>query len=274
MGRDTYAYWLAGANIAAGEPLYWAEVINDFGAYLYPPPFAQAWVPMSYLPEVVADWGWRLLGVLSVRYMAGSWQVAGLWWLYPGTIIEITAGNVTLQIAALTVAGLRGRAEGIFPATIVKFSAAAVVPFLWLRRPETRHGLVIGGVVAAAVVAVSFVVGPGLWHEYVDDLGGQSAMSMVNPSIIHVLPTPGADFLLRVGIASVIVIASVRYDSPHLAFAAAVLLTPVIWVQKLCVLLALLTLEGGAWLKPYLWRARGEEIAAPRADAPLRLDPL
>ena len=77
MGVDTYAYWLAGANVAAGETLYFAEGIDELGGYLYPPPFAQAWVPLSLIPEVIVDWGWRLLGVLSVRYMAGSWQVAG-----------------------------------------------------------------------------------------------------------------------------------------------------------------------------------------------------
>ena len=66
------------------------------------------------LPEVLTDWGWRALGLLSIRYMAGSWLVTGLWWLFPGSIIEITAGNVTFQIAALTVAGLRGIALGSF----------------------------------------------------------------------------------------------------------------------------------------------------------------
>ncbi len=150
----------------------------QLGGYLYPPPFAQAWVPLSFLPEVVVDWGWRILGVLSVRYMAGSWQVAGLWWLFPGTIVEITAGNVTFQVAALTVAGLRGRAEGILPAAVVKFSTLAVVPFLWLRRPETRRGLLVGGVAAAAIVVVSVLLAPDLWRDWVASIGGQGGFSL------------------------------------------------------------------------------------------------
>ena len=266
LGRDTYAYWLAGTHIVEGEPLYGIETIDELGAYLYPPPFAQLWVPLSFLPGLLVDWGWRILGILSIRYMAGSWQIAGLWWLYPGTIIEITAGNVTFQMAALTVAGLRGRAEGIFPAAIVKFSAVAVVPFIWLRRPQARRGLVVGGVIAAGAVGLSVLLGPDLWREYLGDLGGQGSLSMDHPSIIHILPTPAVDFLLRIAIAAAIVVASVRYDSPHLAYVAAFLITPVIWVQKLCALLALLTLENDDWLKPYRWPWGKKDAAASDPD--------
>lgn len=253
MGVDTYAYWLAGANVAAGDSPYLAHSIQDLGGYLYPPPFAQAWVPLSSLPATLIDWGWRVLGVLSVRYMAGSWQVAGLWWLFPGSIVEITAGNITFQIAAVTVAGLRGHAEGVLPAAIVKFSTVAVVPFLWLRRPATRHGLLLGSAVAAAVLAVSFVLDPGLWREYVDFIVGQGALANENASIVTILPTPAADFLLRLAIAAAVVVAAIRFDSPHLAYVAAFLLTPTLWVQRFSVLLALLTLENDEWLRPYRW---------------------
>ncbi len=253
LGRDTYAYWLAGANALAGEPLYGATTIEEFGAYLYPPPFAQVWAPISLLPEVIADWGWRILGVLSIRYMAGSWQMAGVWWLVPGSITEISAGNVTFQMAALTVAGLRGHAQGIFPAAIVKFSSVAVVPFIWFRRPRARRGLLVGGVIAFALVALSALLGPGLWREYLSALDSIGALQAEHPSIIRLLPTAGADYLLRLVVLGVVVVASVRFDSPHLAFVAAVFLTPVLWGQKLCVLVALLTLEDDRLPRPFLW---------------------
>lgn len=266
MGVDTYAYWLAGANIAAGASPYGAETIQDLGGYLYPPPFAQMWVPMSAMPSVIVDWGWRVLGVVSVRYMAGSWQVAGLWWLFPGSIVEITAGNVTFQVAALTVAGLRGRAEGVLPAAVVKFSTVAVVPFLWVRRPETRRGLLVGGVVAAAMVAASVALAPDLWRDWVDFMGTQGGEVIDNASIVTILPTPAADFLLRVAIAGIVVGVSIRYDSPHLAYIAAFLLTPTLWVQRFSVLFALLTLENDDWLKPYRWPWHRGTAAEPKLE--------
>ncbi len=268
LGEDTYAYWLAGANVIDGEPLYWATTIDEVGGYRYPPPFAQMWAPFSFAPEAVAEWAWRILGVLSIRYMAGSWMVTGLWWLYPGTLYELSFGNVTFQVAALTVAALRGRAEGVFPATLVKFSAVVVVPFLWLRRTETRRGLVLGGVIAAAIVAVSALIASDLWRAYFGVLGAQGSLSFEGTSIIHILPTPASDYLLRIAIAAAIVIASIRFDSPHLAFVASVLAIPTIWEQRLSVLFALLTLEGGMWLKPYLWPWRQSRRPHEAAGAP------
>ena len=210
----------------------------------------------------------ELLGVLCVRYMAGSWQFAGLWWIFPGSLTEITSGNVTLQLAAITVAGIRGHAVGILPSTLVKFGAIAVVPFLWLRRPGTRRGLLIGGGIAVGIVAVSFLLAPNLWFDYFDMLGRQSGAPF-NPLIIHILPTPAADFALRAAIALGLVVASVRWNSPHLAYVAAFLSTPTIWFFRFAVLLALPTLENDDRVRPYLWqwRNRGDdrEAATPPA---------
>ena len=113
MGSDSYAYWIAGSHLIEGAPLYQGAAIDQPGAYFYPPVFAQVWAPLAMLPPLVVDWGWRVLGILSIRYMAGSWLMTGVWLLFPGAIVELTAGNVTYQLAAVTVAGLRGRAEGI-----------------------------------------------------------------------------------------------------------------------------------------------------------------
>ena len=264
---DTFAYWYAGSNLAAGEPLYWAEELDQLGAYLYPPPFAFAWAPISLVPEVFAEWGWRLLGVLCVRYMAGSWQFAGLWWIFPGSLTEITSGNVTLQLAAITVAGIRGHPAGILPSTLVKFGAIAVVPFLWLRRPGTRRGLLVGGAIAVGIVAVSFLLAPNLWFEYFDMLGRQSGAPF-NPLMIHILPTPAADFALRAAIALALVVASVRWNSPHLAYVAAFLLTPTIWFFRFAVLLALPTLENDDRIRPYLWQWRKRDDDGEAATTP------
>jgi hypothetical protein len=267
MGTDVYTYWIAGRHLLEGESLYRAVSIIGLDAYRYPPPFAQAWAPLALLPALLADWVWRILGLLSIRYMAGSWQVTGVWFLFPGTITELSAGNVTFQMAALTVAGLRGRAEGIFPAAIVKFSTAVVVPFLWVRRPEARRGLLVGALIAVAIVATSFLADPGRWSEYVDHLRSQGGFSLSGTAIVYILPSASADFLLRLVIAATIVIAAIRFDSPHLAFVASFLATPTIWAQRTAILIALLTLENDRWLRPHLWpwRPRGRSLETGRA---------
>jgi hypothetical protein len=155
------------------------------------------------------------------------------------------------------VAGIRGYAHGILPSVLVKFGAIAVVPFLWLRRPGTRRGLLIGGGIAVAIVVVTFLVAPGLWFDYLDMLTRQSGAAF-NPLMIHVLPTPMADFALRAAVAAVLVVLSVRFASPHLAYVAAFLLTPTLWFFRFAALLVLPTLENDDRLKPYLWRPRGQ----------------
>ena len=71
-----------------------------------------------------------------------------------------------------------------------------------------------------------------------------------------------ADFLLRGAIAGGIIVASVRFESPHLAYIAAFMVTPTLWLQRFSVLLALLTLEDDRWLRPYLWPRRPETVSA------------
>jgi hypothetical protein len=267
MGGDSYAYWAAGVRLSDGGSLYAAEAIGQPGAYFYPPLFAQAWAPLAQLP-LLADWGWRILGVLSIRYMARSWLWTGIWLLLPPTLYELTAGNVTFQMAALTVAGLRGRAEGIIPAAIVRYSSLAVVPFIWFRRPAARRGLLVGVVISALAIAASAVVDPDQWVGYLHAMGSQAAQPLDHPWIVRILPTAAADFGIRLAIAAVLILASIRFDSPHLAYVAAFLATPVMWQQRSVVLLALLTLDGDGWLRPYRWPWR----TAPASPRPARRD--
>jgi hypothetical protein len=48
-GADVFAYWTAGANVRAGEPVYGTGV-GGYAAFLYLPPLAQLFTPLSLLP--------------------------------------------------------------------------------------------------------------------------------------------------------------------------------------------------------------------------------
>jgi hypothetical protein len=260
VGSDSHAYWLAGARALGGEPLYLGIRVDELGAYFYPPFFAQLWAPLSVAPEVLVAWGWRIVGVLSIRYMAGSWLFSGVWFLYPGTLTELGAGNVTFQVAALTVAGLRGRAEGVLPATMVKFGSVMVIPFIWFCRPLARRGLIVGGVIAFGLVFVSAIVAPQSWRDYLDALTSQSGLSFEGTPILHLLPSAGADYALRIGVAVLIVTVSVWKRSARLAYVAALIATPTLWPQRLALLFALPTLQNDDWVKRLL-RGRDEHDA-------------
>jgi hypothetical protein len=249
IGEDSHAYWLAGHRLLSGEPIYLADDLVGLGAYRYVPVFAQAWATSTLLPEVLGAWAWRLTGLLSIRYMAGSWLVAGIWMLVPGTLTELGAGNVTLQVAAVTVAGLRGHAQGVIPATIVKFSAVMVIPYVWRCLPAARRGLLAGAAMSLLVIAVSAMLDAGLWGDWWASLLRQADFGFEGTPVLHLLPTPGQDHILRVALAGGLAVAAVAWRSPHVAFVAAVLATPVVWPQRLCVLMALPTLTDDAWVR-------------------------
>jgi hypothetical protein len=252
IGEDSHAYWLAGARWRSGDPMYLASDLSELGAYRYVPAFAQAWAPLSLIPEVAIAWGWRFLGLLSIRYMAGSWLVAGIWMLVPGTLTELGAGNVTFQVSALTVAGLRGRAEGVIPAMVVKFSSCLVIPYIWACRPAARKRLLFGAAATAAVVGVSLLIDVRAWSQFWSSLLEQASFSFEGTPIIHILPAPGADYGLRLLLAAGLALAAVTRGSPHLAFIASVVATPILWPQRLSVLMALPTLQGDAWVRRLL----------------------
>jgi hypothetical protein len=78
-GYDSQAYWLAGQNVLHGQPLYGDVAVDAFGAYKYPPVFAQLIAPLTLIPALAFSWLWRIACFLCVRWLAGSWRNVGLW---------------------------------------------------------------------------------------------------------------------------------------------------------------------------------------------------
>ncbi|MDQ3937895.1 MAG: DUF2029 domain-containing protein, partial [Chloroflexota bacterium] len=160
LGYDSYAYWLAGRNVLEGQPLYWLHDEGALGAYRYPPLFAQLWAPFALLPALVFSWAWRIVCLLSLRYLAGSWRNVGLWLLVPFTLTELSIANVTFPVAAMTVMALNGRGWMASWAGAVKFGPLLLLPYLWFARPSMRRSLVLGVIMVGASCAVSFTLAP------------------------------------------------------------------------------------------------------------------
>jgi hypothetical protein len=231
LAYDTRAYWLAAKHVVDGTALYTPASVSDLGAYKYPPIFAQLFVPATPLPELVVAWAWRVSGILCLRYMVGSWKAAIVACAFLPVLIELSLGNVTLQIGAALVFALRDRRGAyLLPwAAALKFGPVLLVPYLWFRMPESRRPVLIGTAVFAAACAASYVFAPGAWAGYVDTFGWENGSLMSGSGVIALVPSwGGLDFVIRFAIAAAVALYAVYARKGWLAYAAASITCPVL----------------------------------------------
>ncbi len=163
---DVRAYWVADpANLYGGAIS--GETSN---AYLYSPAFEfivgwWRWIPFDVF---VAIWRAVLLGLLV--WMAGPFTIFVLFTVPVAS--EINAGNIQIMLAAAIVIGFR------FPASWSFVLLTKVTPgigLLWFAIRRRWRDLAIAIGVTAAIVAVSFVLHPDRWFDYVRLLTGSPA---------------------------------------------------------------------------------------------------
>ena len=239
---DTYAYWMASHHFLDGTALYTQASVSDLGAFKYPPIFAQIFAPAALLPELVVAWAWRISGILCLRYMVGSWKAALVACAFLPVLIELSLGNVTLQVGAMLVFALRDkRGAFLLPwAAALKFGPVLLVPYLWFRKPETRRPLVVGTAVFAAVCLVSYLAAPGEWSGYVATFGWENSSVMSGSGVIAIVPSwGGLDFVLRFAIAAAAALYATYTRRDWLAYAAAVVTCPILAFSRLAPLVAL-----------------------------------
>jgi hypothetical protein len=190
LGYDYQAYVQAAARLLAGQPLYDANANTSgaFGLYQYPPPFALAMIPFTWLPSGtgVAVWtavlavafavGTQLLPVgRSVRWL--TLLLAGLCWPF---LYSVKLGQVGPLLFLGFAAGWRWRDRPLaLGFTMAAGSLVKVQPALlfgWALVTRRRRAVIAGlAVVLAAVAAATAVTGPGTWLEYASFLGRISA---------------------------------------------------------------------------------------------------
>jgi hypothetical protein len=226
---DALAYWTAGRSLLDGRSVYGVPV-GGFTAYLYPPVFVQLVAPFSALPLEVFVWAWRALELWCLRVAVGSWRNAGLAILFwPPVIGEIDAGNVHLIIAAAVAMTIRGDARALIPAALTKFASLAAVPsaiFL------DRRGVLIGAGVALAAILLSSALAPQLWFEYQAFITRAAEPQSHGFDVGSFIWTP-----LRLAIAAGFALAAVAW--PRLSAVAVTLAYPVLWLNGLSTLTAL-----------------------------------
>jgi hypothetical protein len=226
-GIDAIAYWTAAQHLAQGTPLYGAGV-GTFTAYVYPPPLAQILLPASALPLPVFVWAWRIIELIGLRIAVRSWVRSGIALLvFPPIIAELDAANVHLIMAAICTLSMRGLSFPVAPSGLLKFASAALVPLAWMR---DRTGLILGIVPTLAVVAVSVILAPVAWRDYIAFLG-----SAEFPSGWYNIAA-GVPLVPRLIAAGVLALLTVRWV--RLAPVAVLLAYPVVWFHGLSTLVA------------------------------------
>jgi hypothetical protein len=187
FGTDSGAYWLAARQVASGNSPYTAAMLagpfpaQGLDAYRYAPIFAQAFVPLSWLPLWAAKVVW--LGVQFATLATALWisaaaggtrdrfdraiSVGLAFTVFTPVFACLLQGNVEGPTALLlTVALLQG--ERIGAAAIALGAFVKLVPGLGLPAlaARGRRGVLVFAGVSAVVIGPSLLLSPGAWRDF------------------------------------------------------------------------------------------------------------
>lgn len=144
---------------------YVGAVLGDEGAYLWSPAIVQAAALFREAPWLVD--GLRVTNATALVLMAGPLSLPVL--ASGPTIAELRLANINILIGAAVVLGLRWPAAWAF-VLLTKITPGVGLVWFAVRR-QWRH-LGIAFAATAAVAAVSFVISPGAWLEWLHMLAG------------------------------------------------------------------------------------------------------
>lgn len=222
LGYDAFSYW----SIDFAD-LYGRTFESNFtlGAFRYTPPIAFLFGPLTLLPWWLFLWLWLAAIVGTVAWLGGRWALA--LFALPFVALELEHGNVHVFMAAAIALGFRHPWTWSF---VVLTKVTPGVGLIWFAARREWRSLAIAVGVTAAVSAVTFVVAPHYWAQWVDSL----VSNLDQPQYFSVPPA----ITFRLPAAAVLVFWGARTDRPWTVPVAATLGLPIIWPHGLCVALA------------------------------------
>ena len=162
---DINAYWLAAHRLRDGQPLYLGNLSPDsYQVFRYAPWFAWLWVPLTYLPRALVDWGWAtILAIASVAILVAivrlrtpaAWAFAFL--MTPWLLSLVQVGNIQPLIVAALAFGISRRSGPIWIAIAASLKGTPLLFALvyFARREWLRIGLTVA---ATAVLLAPFLL--------------------------------------------------------------------------------------------------------------------
>ncbi len=224
-GQEAFCYWIANLN----SPYSLSDWTSPI-AYVYSPAFLQAMSPLTRLPWIAFIGIWTALLVLAVRYLTGPRLFA------VGVVlatVELIGGNISLLLAVAMVVGFRWPAAWAF---VLLTKVTPGIGLLWfvVRREWRQLAIALGA--TALVVAISAVIMPGAWLDWLNLLVGLAGRDGTWAAI----PIP---FLLRLPVAIAVVVWGARTDRRWAVPVAGMLALPALWYGGLTMLLAVIALR-------------------------------
>ena len=222
---DARAYWEADlahpyANASAGVP----------GAYLYSPAFLLALTPLRVLPWPLFVAAWVGVLLLAVRWMVGP-RLLGL-----GVIAafpELWGANIVILLAAALVAGFARPGGWAFHA-LTKVTPAVGV--LWFVVRREWRALIEIAAVTAGVVAISYLLMPSAWADWIGVLRSNTSA----PGTWASLNVP---LVVRAPFAVARVVWAAWTDRRWVLPFGCLLALPILWYGGFAILLAVIPLR-------------------------------
>jgi hypothetical protein len=225
-GQDARCYYQA----TLADPYLHSEW-NDPIAYVYSPAFLQLVSPLTALPWQAFMAVWTAILIGAVRFLTGP-RLLAAGMLFPFTAMEVAGGNVSLLLAAAIVVGFR------WPwawSIVLLTKITPGIGLLWFAvRREWRH-LAIALGATAAIVAVSALMLPQQWRDWIDVVIANAGKGGTWASV----PVP---LWIRMPIAIAVVVWGARTDRAWTVPVAAMLALPALWYGGISMLLAVIPL--------------------------------
>jgi len=198
--NDAYGFWNAWSGGLYDIP--WL----DHGAYVYSPAFAQAIVPLAWLPWETFWFIWTLIQFAALILIVGpAWSGIILllpWPSLPGYANSVPAtienGNPQMLIALAIVAGLRWPGAWAVP-ILTKVTPGVGILWFAIRREWRSLGIALG--TTALIVAVSAILSADLWTQWFGLLAESTSANTLAKEPI--LPLP---LVVRLPVALIILV--------------------------------------------------------------------
>jgi hypothetical protein len=222
FGYDAFAYWSLDF-----DDLYGRTMSNNFalGSFRYGPPIAFLFGPLGALPWWLFLWLWQAVMLATIAWLGGRWWLVLL--ALPVVALELYHGNVHLLIAAAVALGFRHPWAWSF---VILSKITPGIGVLWFAFRREWRSLAIALGATAVIAAVTAVVAPHYWTEWID-----SIVSNIDEPQHYSVPPPAP---IRLPLAVLLVAWGARTDRPWTVPVAATIALPIIWPHGLTVALA------------------------------------
>lgn len=185
LGIDARAYY----QVDLAHP-YVTSGVGGISSFLYSPAFAQVVAPFGALPFNVFVGLWILVSLAILWWLIRPWP-----WALPilalPIIYELCVGNVNYLLAAAIVLSFRAPSLWAFP-LLTKVTLGVGVLWFAFRREWRSLAIALGSI--ALIVAISVVISPSAWIDWISFLSRSSGQNELLP-----LRFAGAIVLVAIG---------------------------------------------------------------------------